>query len=333
VKKAPYTYYGYRAAERLARLKAGDVVVPVDMPLDSSEGCAAGPCPGEPPAIAGDAEGPPVWTDEARKVLSAEPSYKKTLELMGLDMKKEAAQELSSLQDRVPRKRGVFVGLSKTFFELGDYHRSLMLVLRNYERYLEGPLDGASDDVWFLAYPQGYWESVLSYSRKYGQDPYFIAAIIRAESQFLPEALSPAGARGLMQVMPATGESIARLSNIAGFDPAKLFESDTAINIGTRYISTLMKRFKGDPILVAAAYNAGPDAVQTWISRNGYNREKSDVFVESIPYFETRGYVKKVFKNYAEYRRIYGKTASIPSAVQEGGKIKVGASDRPAVKP
>jgi soluble lytic murein transglycosylase len=314
-------------------LKAGDVVVPVDMPPDDSAECAAGPCPEELPAPAENEEGPPAWTDEATKVLSAEPSYKKTLELMGLDMKKEAAQELSSLQDRIPRKRGVFVGLSKTFFELGDYHRSLLLVLRNYEQYLEGPLDNASGDVWFLAYPQGFWESVLSYSRKYGQDPYFIASIIRAESQFLPEALSPAGARGLMQVMPATGEKVAQLINIRGFDPDRLFDADTAINIGTRYISTLMKRFKGDPILVAAAYNAGPEAVQTWISRNGYSREKSDVFVETIPYYETRGYVKKVFKNYAEYRRIYGKAASIPSAVQERGKMKVGASNRPAENP
>ncbi len=133
------------------------------------------------------------------------PSYKKTLELMSLDMKKEAAQELSSLQDRMPKKRGTPIGLSKAFFELGDYHRSLLLVLRNYERYLDGPAGEASEDVWLLAYPQGYWESVLSYSRKYGQDPYFIAAVIREESQFFPEAVSPAGARGIMQVMPATG--------------------------------------------------------------------------------------------------------------------------------
>jgi soluble lytic murein transglycosylase len=223
---------------------------------------------------------------------------------MHLDMKKEAARELSVLQDTVPRKRGMLIGLSKAFFELGDYYRSLMLVLRNYEHYLAAPAKGITEDLWLLAYPQGYWESVLAYSRKYGQDPYFIAAVIREESQFSPDALSPAGARGLMQVMPTTGERVAQQIKLKNFDRGKLFESDTAINIGTWYISQLMKRFKGDPLLVAAAYNAGPEAVTAWLAKNGYLGER-DAFVETIPFAETRGYVKKVLRNYAEYKRIY----------------------------
>jgi soluble lytic murein transglycosylase len=158
-----------------------------------------------------------------------------------------------------------------------------------------------------LAYPQGYWDTVLSYSRKYGQDPYFIAAIIREESQFHPAALSRAGARGVMQVMPATGEWIAQTLRMPGFDRAKLFEHDTAINLGTWYVSQLMKRFKGDPLFVAAAYNAGPEAVSGWLGKSGGSIER-DEFVEAIPYSETRGYVKKVLRNYAEYKRIYGKT-------------------------
>ncbi len=100
------------------------------------------------------------------------------------------------------------------------------------------------------------------------------------------------------------------MNSISGFDREKLFDSDTAINIGTWYISQLMKRFKNDPLLVAAAYNAGPEAVQGWIAKNGYHGER-DQFVELIPYFETRGYVKKVLRNYAEYKRIYEKTAGI----------------------
>ncbi len=119
---------------------------------------------------------------------------------------------------------------------------------------------------------------------------------------------------------------------LPGFDPAKLFEADTAINIGTWYISSLMKRFNGDPILVAAAYNAGPEAVQTWISKNGYHGER-DVFVESIPYFETRGYVKKVLRNYAEYRRIYGKAVSPSQTLPGWDKIKVSESNGPAENP
>jgi soluble lytic murein transglycosylase len=253
-----------------------------------------------------DTDGPPVWTEEAVKALSAEPSFKKTLELMHLGMKAEAAAELWALQEKIPRKRGGLLGLSKAFFELGDYYRSLILVLRNYERYLEGAARETSEDFWLLAYPQGYWETILAYSRKYGQDPYFVAAIIREESQFHAEALSPAGARGVMQVMPATGEWVAQAIRLRGFDRSKLFDADTGINIGTWYISHLMKRFKGDMLLVSAAYNAGPEAVLSWLGKNGRDADR-DAFVESIPFSETRGYVKKVLRNYSEYKRIYGR--------------------------
>jgi soluble lytic murein transglycosylase len=134
---------------------------------------------------------------------------------------------------------------------------------------------------------------------------------MREESQFKLDALSPAGARGLMQVMPATGASVARQINMKKFNSAKLFEADTVVHIGTWYIGYLMKKFKGDPLFVAAAYNAGPDAVVSWIRKNGTVRDR-DVFVESIPYMETRGYVKKVLRNYAEYRRIYERTPDAP---------------------
>jgi soluble lytic murein transglycosylase len=94
---------------------------------------------------------------------------------------------------------------------------------------------------------------------------------------------------------------------VPGFDSNKLFNSDTAINIGTWYIGHLMKRFKGDALFTAAAYNAGPEAVSAWLNKNGRGSER-DEFVESIPFIETRGYVKKVMRNYAEYTRIYGRT-------------------------
>jgi soluble lytic murein transglycosylase-like protein len=238
---------------------------------------------------------------------------------MHLDMKKEAATELWSLKDGMPRKRIALIGLSKVFYELGDYYHSIIIVLRKYEHYLEGPTPGVSDDLWQLAYPKGYWESIIAYSKKYKQDPYFIAAIIKEESQFRTDALSSAGARGLMQVMPATGEQAAKLNRISGFDREKLFDSDMAINIGTWYVSQLMKRFKKDPLLVAAAYNAGPEAVQGWIKKNGYRGER-DQFVEQIPYTETRGYVKKVMRNYAEYKRIYTKTTGVASLGLRGSE-------------
>ena len=323
--RGPYTYYGYRAADRMMAVgfpviaMADDPAVPAPAPHEYTESADNAQ---EQAAVD---ENPRVWTREVMKALSEDPSYRKILELVYLGMKREAASELWSLQERTPARHGSLLGLSKAFFEMGDYHRSLMIVLRNFDRYLERPSESVPEDIWLLAYPQGFWDSVVTHARKYDLDPYFVAAIIREESQFQPEALSPAGARGVMQVMPATGEWVARMANIPAFNRSRLFEPDTVINIGAWYLSHLMKRFRGDVLLVIAAYNAGPEAVAGWLDREG-NAQEQDAFVESIPYSETRGYVKKVLRNFAEYKRIYGKggttlPASLPRTPVREGQI------------
>lgn len=314
LKKGLYTFYGYRAAERIAFLEDLTSVQQRPVPDDEFVICKKNECSEEPVySYTGD-ETPPVWTEETRSLLTADPAFKKTLDLLYVDMKTEASAELWSLQEKFPAKRGAQIGLSKAFFELGDFYRSHILVIKKYERYLETPDSSTPEDLWRLAYPLAYWNSILSYARKYGQDPYFIAAIIKEESQFKTDALSPAGARGLMQVMPATGMRVAQQIKLPKFNREKLYEVDTVINIGAWYISHLMKRYKGDPFFVAAAYNAGPDAASQWIKKN-INSNDRDAFVESIPYMETRGYVKKVMRNYFEYKRIYGKTAEVSPLV------------------
>lgn len=304
--KGAYTYYGHRAAGRMAVLGSTANVCADDVADDSTAFVA-------PPCSEDETDGVECettlfpWTEEMKQLLSEESVLQKVLELVHLDMKKEAAAELWSLKDRTPRRRVALMELSKVFFELGDYYRSLIIVLRGYDRQLDHPATNLSGDLWRLAYPQAFWESIVLHADKNKQDPYFIAAIIKEESQFRPYALSSAGARGLMQVMPATGEWVARKKKISGFDREKLYDADTAINIGTSYISYLMERFENDPLLVAAAYNAGPEAVEGWITPKG-NYEDRDLFVEMIPYAETRRYVKKVLRNYEEYKRIYEKT-------------------------
>jgi soluble lytic murein transglycosylase len=334
LKKGPYTYYGSRAAARLASLEGADPIVKAELPADTILSCKEGECSDDPLYAYDTDDGPPIWTEETRKLLAAQPSFRKTFELMYLDMKKEAAAELWSLQDKMPRKRGALIGLSKAFFELGDYYRSLMLVLRNYERYLEAPLDKTPEDLWLLAYPQAYWDSIQTYAKKYKQDPYLVAAIMREESQFNTEALSPVGARGLMQVMPSTGAQVAKQIKARGFNREKLFDSDMSIMIGTWYIGQLMKRFKGDPLFAAAAYNAGPEAVAQWLKKNGSSKDR-EAFVESIPFMETRGYVKKVLRNYAEYKRIYGKSADVAPlpVLQQVDTLGAVATDEPINNP
>jgi len=208
---------------------------------------------------------------------------------------------------------------SKAFFELGDYYSSLVVVLRGFDRHLERPSSRFPEDLWLLAYPQGFWQSIVAVATKYGIDPYFVAAIIREESQFRPEAVSPAGARGVMQVMPATengspGRPVSPDSTVPSLRGRREHHGRNV------YLAHLMKRFQGDLYRVSAAYNAGPEAVSAWNARNGGSGD-IDEFVESIPYLETRGYVKKVIRNYAEYRRLYGRNGrrrSLPIASGRG---------------
>ncbi len=326
VDRGPYTFYGYRAVERLGKAGLSDAMVAEGHAGTTED--ADSPEPSLEDDDLGGPDGPPAWTDDAIAALSAKPAYRKALELMYQDMKQEAAAELRTLQNTTSGKRGSLIGVSKAFFELGDYYSSMTVILRNFERSLERPSPRLPDDLWLLAYPQGFWPSINAASRRYGMDPYFVAAIIREESQFRTDAVSPAGARGVMQVMPSTGEWIARAAGIAGFDRSRLFEPDTNITVGTWYLSRLMQRFQGDLYRVSAAYNAGPEAVAGWAS--SVDSGDPVAFVEAIPYMETRSYVKRVLRNYAEYRRLYGESGMTTQPPIASTTVPAAASASPS---
>ena len=162
------------------------------------------------------------------------------------------------------------------------------------------------DELVRIAYPLSYLPSALQALETEGIDPLLILAMIREESTFLPDAVSPAGAMGLMQIMPNTGKVIARGSGRKDFQIGDLYEPRTSVSFGCHYIVQQTKQF-GSLELALAAYNAGPDAVGRWVKR----RETSpmDQFIESIPYPETRVYVKNVVASWWVYQRIWGSTA------------------------
>jgi soluble lytic murein transglycosylase len=129
-----------------------------------------------------------------------------------------------------------------------------------------------------------------------------VYALIRAESGFSPTIKSHAGAIGLMQMMPTTAKLTAREKG--AFNPQRLTNPEYNIRLGTRHLRDLMKEYDGDVVHVAAAYNAGGAAVERW--RKSMKGLKQDEFIESIPYQETRDYVKKVYASAAIYRQLYG---------------------------
>ncbi len=160
-----------------------------------------------------------------------------------------------------------------------------------------------SKSFWRVFYPLPYKELIFSQAAKNNVDPYLVAAIIKTESNFAPSAESPMGARGIMQIMPDTGAWAAEKMGLRDFHPDDLYDPKTSIRIGCWYISNLNTEFRGNKMLVIAAYNGGRGNVREWLEKGRWTGEHASV--DQIPFTETREYVKKVLRNYSWYRYLY----------------------------
>ncbi|VEC00977.1 Soluble lytic murein transglycosylase precursor [Cedecea lapagei] len=141
----------------------------------------------------------------------------------------------------------------------------------------------------------------------------YAMAIARQESAWNPKVRSPVGASGLMQIMPGTATHTVKMFSIPGYSsPLQLLDPETNINIGTSYLQYVFQQFESNRIFASAAYNAGPGRVRTWLG-NSAGRIDAIAFVESIPFSETRGYVKNVLAYDAYYRYFMGQPDKILS--------------------
>lgn len=160
-------------------------------------------------------------------------------------------------------------------------------------------------EYWQALYPFPYEDTILKWSKQRQLNPLLVTSLIRQESRFEPEIESWAGALGLMQVMPATGQNAAK--NI-GLGAYSLTEPEDNVNIGTYYLDYTHRKYNNNSMLAVASYNAGPNAVAKWVTR--YGLQDADQFVEQIPYRETKGYVESVFENYWNYMLVYNPEVS-----------------------
>ena len=151
-----------------------------------------------------------------------------------------------------------------------------------------------------LRFPLIYRSTVQQFAHDYKIPPALIYAMIRQESTFFEDSISPAGAYGLMQIMPRTAKIVSKQSKISYKNPNELFTSEKNIHIGTAYLQGLSKQFRAHPILMAAAYNAGPKQAQYWL-RN-HPPKDIDIWIETLPWAETRNYLKNVLSFYAVYQ-------------------------------
>lgn len=153
-----------------------------------------------------------------------------------------------------------------------------------------------------LVYPVLVRETLTESSKANGLDPAMVASLIKQESGFNPRATSPVGARGLMQLMPSVGRTLARSSGISGYNDEMLYDPAISIRLGTRHLSGLFRR-TSNAERVLAAYNAGESRVARWIQKAG--AQDPEVFTERIPFIETRDYVRAVVRNRAFYAALY----------------------------
>lgn len=147
-------------------------------------------------------------------------------------------------------------------------------------------------------FPMPFEQQVITRSRDIGLDPAYVFGLIRQESRFIMDARSHVGAQGLMQIMPDTASWTAQRIGLRGFRPEQINDRDTNILIGTAYLKMALDNFEGSSPLAAAAYNAGASRARNW--RNGPVLEAA-IWIENIPFDETRDYVKRVLANATNY--------------------------------
>jgi soluble lytic murein transglycosylase len=160
----------------------------------------------------------------------------------------------------------------------------------------------ADSAFWRQAYPPAYWALVRDEAGAQEVSPHFVLAIMREESRFQSNADSRSGAKGLMQLMPATAKDLARRERVSVTEEA-LFNPELNIPLGVRYLRQVLHRFDWNPIYGAAAYNAGPGALSRWLRT--WRGLPLDEFIETIPYEETQNYVRRVYASYLIYRKLY----------------------------
>ena len=165
-----------------------------------------------------------------------------------------------------------------------------------------------------LRFPLAYQPIIRNFALRYHVPQPLIFAMIRQESTFFDDIVSSAGANGLMQVMPLTAKIVAKRAHIPYNNPKELFVSDKNIHIGVAYLQQLAHQFRSHPVLVVAAYNAGPRQVNLWLKN--HPPKEIDIWIETLPWQETRNYLKNVIAFYAVYQYRLGEKPNLDAFMQ-----------------
>ncbi len=213
-----------------------------------------------------------------------------------------ALKEMNAALEKAPTSPKINLRIAQYYSRRGENFQATLVLRRGYPDIYSYDDGEVPREAWEIFFPLVAWSAIKQEAKRYGIDPYIAAGLIRQESVFNPNAISRVGARGLMQVMPATGQQISRRQGGGAITSADLYNPAINIKLGMNYLSQMLGQF-GRIEYAAAAYNAGPGRARAWIAeRGGLDIED---WIEAIPFTETRGYVQGVLRYSANYRRLY----------------------------
>ncbi len=285
--EAAGSYYGVLAARRSSRASPSrSLPVPIVLPADPLE---------------------PLHTDAG---------YSRVEALRAVGLGTFADEEMAELTRRSFGDLKLLYALSAAYAQESRYYLALRILRRHFLSLARSGVGTVPRAFWEMFYPLGWRSELMEAASHAAIDPLLVAAVVREESSFHPQARSRAGARGLMQLLPETARPMAQARRLE-FNNGDLLDDPAAnLRLGTAFLATLLREF-GDARLAAAAYNAGPGRAREW-----WGARRSDdleVWVEQIPFDETRAFVKRVMLSWDEYRRLYGASVLEPPGARVGG--------------
>ncbi len=229
--------------------------------------------------------------------------------LLSIGLRRQALNAYDRVRAAVWQDPVALAQMALYFHEQGFHGLAARSAARLASLWPGGTLAKAPTSLRHLAYPLAYADLLSREAQAYDLDPLLLAALIRQESLFEPVAESYAGARGLGQVMPATGEGIARNLSMDGFVLDDLYRPWVSVRFGAYYLSLQLSRFDNQVLMGLAAYNGGPGNTLNWQAAGG---DDLDLFVEVITASQSRIYLQRVYEQYLIYEELYRPDATEP---------------------
>jgi soluble lytic murein transglycosylase len=223
---------------------------------------------------------------KAMKQVSALPGFQRARELYQLGREYEAGREWYWATENLDKEK--LMAAARLAKQWGWVERAILTLLDT----------GYWDDL-EIRFPLTYRKQVEAEAKRHQIDPAWIFAVMRQESMFIKHARSPVGALGLMQLMPPTARGVAKKLGMKAPSEQQILQPETNIRLGSRYLKTLMERFNNWELLATPSYNAGPHRTLRWLPEQA---EPVELWIEDIPFDETRLYVQRVMSYLVLYQ-------------------------------